>query len=123
MKNIYHNNIKIVVFDDGKFVITERGTEVRELPTTPSNFSVGISCEKILGTDKGQFEFCNTEELKDGVNLYYNEKENGLNVKINLKFVPGTNVIVQQNTITNLNKKTIRLTQFSSGVLGNISCS
>lgn len=123
MKNIYHNNIKIVVFDDGKFVITERGTEVRELPTIPSNFSVGISCEKILGTDKGQFEFCNTEELKDGVNLYYNEKENGLNVKINLKFVPGTNVIVQQNTITNLNKKTIRLTQFSSGVLGNISCS
>lgn len=123
MKNIYHNNIKIVLFDDGKFVITEKENEVRELPTTPSNFSVGVSCEKILGIDKGQFEFCEAEELKQEVNLYYKENGHGLKIKVNLKLIPGTNVIVQQNTITNLSEKTIRLTQFSSGTLGNIACS
>ena len=122
MKNIYHNNTKIVIFDDGKFIITTKDSAAREISTTPSNFTVGISGKKIIAIDKGQFEFCNIEELKEEVNLYYTEKENGLNVKISLKFIPGTNVVVQQNTITNSSEKTIRLTQFSSGTLGNISC-
>ena len=122
MKNIYHNNTKAVIFDDGKFIITTKDSAVREVLTTPSNFTVGLSGKKIIAIDKGQFEFCNAEELKEEVNLYYNEKENGLNVKINLKFIPETNVVAQQNTITNSSEKTIRLTQFSSGTLGNIAC-
>lgn len=121
MKNVYHNNTKLVIFDDGKFVVTTKNSEVCEMSTTPSNFTVGISCKRIISIDKDQFEFCRAEELKDEVNLYYNEKETGLNVKINLKFIPGTNVVVQQNTITNTGKKTVRLTQFSSGTLGYIA--
>lgn len=95
MKNIYHNNTKLVIFDDGKFVVTTKNSEVCEMSTTPSNFTVGISCKRIISIDKDQFEFCGAEELNDEVNLCYNEKETGLKVKINLKFIPGTNVVVQ----------------------------
>lgn len=123
MKNIYYNNTKITIFDDGKFIITAKDTEVQEFLTTPSNFFVGISCKKVIAIEKEQFEFYDVEELEGEVNLYYRENNYGLKIKVNLKFITETNVIVQQNTITNASEKTIRLTQFSSGTLGNIACS
>lgn len=122
MKTFYHNDSKIIIFDDGKFAVAASEEDIEEIATTPSNFAVGVSCEKVLGIGQGEFEFLGCETFDEGIKLEYKDKCHGLEMTVALNFVPETNVFVQQNIVTNSSDSTIRITQLSSGALGNIAC-
>ncbi len=118
MESLRHNNIEITVFDNGQFVIKPYECDEVALckNTDKPNFEINIAGGKMLLLSPDEISYLGTESKENGIILKYDYQKK-LIIGVNLTFVPGSDVIVQQNTILNISEETVKLTRFSSAIL------
>lgn len=125
MQSFIHNETELIVYDNGSFTIAQKGKHnlYDEKLFCRANFELSISGDKPLRLSETGFVFDGMEKVDGGLKLYYTNKTEKLYLTTELKFVEGTNVISQQNTVENIGVESILLTSFSSSFIENIGYS
>ena len=120
MKKYNLDGIDILIYDNGKFVIDDEGIFGDYKPqtfyeSTRANLSIVIDGHTPLILTEDGFAFNGAEQYGNSLYLKYSHTDEGIAVTIKLENV--ADVIVQQNTITNISNKEINLTGLSSAFL------
>ncbi len=122
MEIIKHNNIEIVIFDNGHFALKpfqcENNNFLKEI--SHPNFELNIDGGGIINLSKNAIAYNGFEKTQKGILLKYKYREE-LAIEVELTFVPCSDVVVQQNTVLNVSDKTIKLTRFSSAYFSGIA--
>lgn len=121
MKTYTHENLIINVEDNGRFVLQNKNNPVKTATSQTPNFSVQFfgGNKVLLGSE--ECEFTGTKEFDGGIELCYDCKKYACRITARLSFVPGANVVVQENSIENYGAETQLLTGFSSAYIDNIA--
>jgi len=123
MKLYKHNDMYLTVYDNGRFVIhlnKQDRVDCENISNRP-NFEVNIGGTPWLVLYESGFALDKVTECAQGLEIGYICEEEKLYVSVILEFVPGTNIIVQQNKIKNYGDKACKLTRFSSCFLEHIA--
>lgn len=116
MNHDLHKDLCLTLSDGGKFFLTPVGgapAELRLFPDRP-NFVLRIEGGPALTLGNDGFSLEHTDKTENGLTLQYLCRKESLSVTVELCFVPGANVVVQQNRVQNLGEKPVLLTAFSS---------
>ena len=125
MKCYVHNEMELIVFDQGNFTVVEKGKHnlYHTSMSDCANLEISVAGGRRFLLSDDDFVFEGMEENEKGLKLFYIKKQEGLYVTIELDFITGTNVILQKNTIKNIGAQDILLSKFSSAFIGCIgSC-
>lgn len=124
MKVFNHNNLDLIVFDNGRFTVSphQNTSVVEDRSGNVPNFEINVcGTGKLakLGTD---IVFKNLTQDQNGITLVYIYR-NIIEVSVKLTFTEGADVILQQNTAKNISDKVQKLTRFSSCHLSEVCLS
>lgn len=121
MEKIVHGASEIVLFNNGRYILKQRGEKIERMPdSNRSNFEVNVSGEKLDTLGNGGFEFVGSTRKADAVILEYFCKSKSLSLVTTLRPVPGSSAIEVRNKLTNASSGSIKLTRFSSVFAENI---
>lgn len=123
MKIIIHNNIRLTIYDNGSFEAVHKNDKHSRNRKTPErlNFDISVCGSEHIRLAPDGFRFVMAMELDGGIGLTYVSEKYSLEVYCELRFAKGADVIIQKNSVRNIGSRDIRLTGFSSGLVGNIS--
>lgn len=121
MKKYVFGNIAIYVHDNGRLTSLPAELELGHLPASsraPFRLKLDGWHELNLGND---FVLASLVEHENGLTLTYVCKSCELSVCVKLTHVQGTDVIIQENTVTSTLSTPIKITHFSSAFIENIA--
>ena len=116
MVHYHHKDLCLTLLDTGKFFLTPVDGAPAEPTLFPdrSNFGLRIEGSPSLTLGDDGFTLDQARKTENGLTLQYLCRKECLSVTVELIFVPGANVVIQQNRVQNLGEKPILLTAFSS---------